>query len=82
MKFEDCYPVEIVEWAQALTEPEQCTPQEEEIAGLLGDESVIAIGQALIQRLNNAATREGAAQMTTFFRGLIQDAAYMRHHRG
>lgn len=75
MKFEDCYPIEIVEWAQALPDPEQCTAQEVQITRLLESESVIAIGRGLIKRLNNAGTCDEANQMITFFRGLIQDAA-------
>lgn len=75
MKFEDCYPVEIVEWALTLPEPEQCTAQEMQISRLLEDESVIALGRGLIKRLNNAGTRDEENQMITFFRGLIQDAA-------
>lgn len=75
MKFEDCYPAEIVEWAQALPAPEQCTAQEVRISRLLEDESVITLGRDLSKRLNNAGTRDEANQMITFFRGLIQDAA-------
>lgn len=75
MTFEDCYPVEIVEWAQALPAPEQCTAQEAQISRLLEDESIISLGRALIKRLTIADTREEADQMITFFRGLIQDAA-------
>lgn len=75
MKFEDCYPAEIVEWAQSLPAPEQCTAQEVRMTHLLEDESVIALGKGLITRLNNADTRNEANQMITFFRSLIQDAA-------
>lgn len=73
--FEECYPYEIVEWAKALPEPEQCSPRDLAICRLLDDEGVIALGRGLIKRLDAAETREEASQMITHFRELLQGAA-------
>lgn len=75
MKFEDCYPAEIIEWAQALPEPEQCTPHELAIARLLDCESVTALGRGLLKRLNEVASCEETGRMITDFRAMIQNAA-------
>lgn len=74
MKFEECYPAEIVEWANSLPAPERCTALELNTARLLEDDSVIALGRGLIKRLHDVATREEANQMIFNFRTLIQDA--------
>lgn len=74
MKFEDCYPAEIVEWSKTLPAPELCTAQEVQITRLLEDESVIALGRGFIKHLNNAGTRDESNQMIALFRAMIQDA--------
>lgn len=75
MKFEDCYPPEIVEWAQALPKPDYCTPQQMRINKVLEDAEVIRCAAKLFDDANNSDIREAALQLIDNFQGLIEDAS-------
>jgi len=56
MRFEDCYPPEIVEWAQGLPEPECCTPAQKRIAAILEDDEVIKASKCIFEKWTTRPT--------------------------
>jgi hypothetical protein len=75
MKFEDCYPAEIVEWAKALPEAEQCTAQQRRILQIIEDEEVIKKAAHVLKQLDRTLDRSEATQRIDDFCTFIEDAA-------
>lgn len=75
MRFEDCYPLEVVEWAQALPELDDCTPQQLRIIKILKDEEVIKKAAYVFDKLDKTLDRTEATQRIDNFCAFIEDAA-------
>lgn len=75
MKFEDCYPPEIVEWVQSLPEPELCTAQQRRIHQIIEDKEVIKKSAHVFKQLECPPDRSEAAQRIDDFCAFIEDAA-------
>lgn len=74
MRFEDCYPQEIVEWINTFPAPEGLTEQQRRIVRLVESPELIAIGQGLLRRLRDAAHRNAASIMIREFRLSLENA--------
>lgn len=75
MKFEDCYPPEIVEWAQGLPEPEYSTPAQKRIATILDDAEVIRASKRVFEKMDNTSNPDEAVQRLDSFIALVEDIA-------
>lgn len=71
MRFEDCYPQEIVEWINAFPHPDDCTDDQCRVARLVESPELIAIGQGLLRRLRDASSRSEASAMIENFKTFI-----------
>lgn len=68
MRFEDCYPQEIVEWINTFPHPDDCTDEQRHIAQLVESPELIAIGQGLLRHLRDANSRSEARAMIENFK--------------
>lgn len=75
MKFDCSYPPEIVEWAKALPEAEECTAQQLRISRILDDPEVSRAAANLFAKKDFSVDQEFAKQRINDFWSLIEDAA-------
>lgn len=71
MRFEDCYPQEIVEWINTFPHPDDCTDEQRRIAQLVESTELIAIGRGLLRRLRDAGSRSEACTMIEDFKTFV-----------
>ena len=71
MRFEDCYPQEIVDWINTFPHPDDCTPQQRDIVRLVESPELIAIGQGLLLHLRDTSSRSEARATIENFKTFV-----------
>lgn len=71
MRFEDCYPQEIVDWINTFPHPDECTTRQRDIVRRIESPDMIAAGQRLLQKLRDATCRQKAQAMIERFQNTL-----------
>lgn len=72
IRFNECYPAEIVSWINDFPPPDDCTPHQLGILRLIDSAEGITQGGMVLRHLDTIGSREEAAAAIASFKSLLE----------